>query len=186
MLLRNCAPPLAAESFSFDAVTPVVVQNSNDKQTIGGLFRLHDGNEVEAVLMQHFGERNTRCASRVSRAARTRARSARPARPDLRVISRPPRFSIKRGTSRAASGAQARSPTLCSGMANRLTTTPVMDAVRLLNDAHGFGLGHRRTSTISTVGVVPRSISSRRKASRSTLRSRCTRRLTTCARRSCP
>ena len=30
----------------------------------------------------------------------------------------------------------------------------VMDAVRLLNDANGFGLGHRHI-TISTVGVVP-------------------------------
>ena len=30
----------------------------------------------------------------------------------------------------------------------------VMDAVRLLNDPHGFGLGHRHI-TISTVGLVP-------------------------------
>ena len=39
------------------------MQRSNDRQTTKGLFRLHDGNEVEAVLMEHHGERNTVCIS---------------------------------------------------------------------------------------------------------------------------
>ena len=63
VLPKELRAALVAESFAFDSVEPVVVQNSNDKQTIKGLFRLHDGNEVEAVLMQHFGERNTVCIS---------------------------------------------------------------------------------------------------------------------------
>ena len=55
VLPKELRAALAAENFSFDAVEPVVIQNSNDQQTIKGLFRLHDGNEVEAVLMQHYG-----------------------------------------------------------------------------------------------------------------------------------
>ena len=54
---------LGDEGFAFASVTPVVVRKSNDRQTVKGLFRLHDGKEVEAVLMQHRGERNTVCIS---------------------------------------------------------------------------------------------------------------------------
>lgn len=36
-----------------------MIQRSNDKQTTKGLFRLHDGYEVEAMLMEHHGDRNT-------------------------------------------------------------------------------------------------------------------------------
>src|ERR1700682_352272 len=54
---------LSGEGFALDNVAPVVVQHSSDGQTTKGLFRLHDGNEVEAVLMEHHGERNTVCIS---------------------------------------------------------------------------------------------------------------------------
>ncbi|MDE2571590.1 MAG: 23S rRNA (adenine(2503)-C(2))-methyltransferase RlmN, partial [bacterium] len=47
----------------FDTVTPTVVRRSGDGQTTKGLFALHDGQEVEAVLMEHRGERNTVCIS---------------------------------------------------------------------------------------------------------------------------
>src|ERR1700760_1092604 len=63
VLPKELRAALEAEGFSFDSVAPVVVQKSNDKQTIKGLFRLHDGNEVESVLMQHHNERNTICIS---------------------------------------------------------------------------------------------------------------------------
>ena len=41
----------------------VVVQRSSDEQTTKGLFRLRDGKEVEAVLMEHYGDRTTVCIS---------------------------------------------------------------------------------------------------------------------------
>ncbi|MFN2460111.1 MAG: hypothetical protein ABR591_05440, partial [Candidatus Velthaea sp.] len=62
-LPKDVRTALAGEGFSFDAVTPVVVRHSTDKQTVKGLFRLADGKEVEAVLMQHHGGRNTVCIS---------------------------------------------------------------------------------------------------------------------------
>src|SRR5471032_1649527 len=43
VLPKELRTALAAEAFSFDAVAPVVIQNSTDQQTIKGLFRLHDG-----------------------------------------------------------------------------------------------------------------------------------------------
>src|SRR5579884_2294712 len=62
-LPKELRAALAAEGFTLDAVAPVVIQRSNDRQTTKGLFRLHDGLEVEAVLMEHRGERNTVCIS---------------------------------------------------------------------------------------------------------------------------
>src|SRR5580700_4532051 len=46
---------------TFSAVEPITLQRSRDQQTTKGLFRLHDGKEVEAVLMEHYGERTTVC-----------------------------------------------------------------------------------------------------------------------------
>src|SRR4030088_2827210 len=62
-LPKELRAALDAEGFRLDSVEPVVVQKSSDRQTTKGLFRLHDGNEVEAVLMEHHGDRNTVCIS---------------------------------------------------------------------------------------------------------------------------
>src|ERR1700680_1077685 len=62
-LPKELRAALSAEHFTLDAVEPVVIQRSNDNQTTKGLFRLHDGNEVEAVLMEHHGGRTTVCIS---------------------------------------------------------------------------------------------------------------------------
>ena len=62
-LPKELRAAFAAEGFALDSIEPVVIQRSNDGQTTKGLFRLHDGNEVEAVLMEHHGERNTVCIS---------------------------------------------------------------------------------------------------------------------------
>ena len=80
MLPKELRAALADESFAFDAVEPVVVQHSSDKQTIKGLFRLHDGNEVESVLMQHSGERNTVRIEPVRMRLRVRVLFDRPGR----------------------------------------------------------------------------------------------------------
>ena len=62
-LPKELRAALTAEGFALDSVEPVVIQRSSDGQTTKGLFRLHDGNEVEAVLMEHHGGRNTVCIS---------------------------------------------------------------------------------------------------------------------------
>ena len=50
------------ESYSFDALTPVRAVESQDRQTVKTLFRLRDGNLIEAVLM-YYEDRRTLCIS---------------------------------------------------------------------------------------------------------------------------
>ena len=125
VLPKELRAALGAEGFAFDAVAPVVVQHSRDGQTIKGLFRLHDGNEVEAVLMQHYGERNTVCISSQAGCAYA-APSVRPGRRGFtRHLSATEIFDQARYFARhLAARGPARSPTSCSwGWASRSTTT---------------------------------------------------------------
>src|ERR1700685_543316 len=62
-LPKSLRERLESGGFALDSVAPVVIPRSNDGQTSKGLFRLHDGTEVEAVLMEHYGERSTICIS---------------------------------------------------------------------------------------------------------------------------
>jgi len=156
VLPKDLRAALVAEGFAFDAVEPVVIQRSNDKQTIKGLFRLHDGNEVEAVLMQHHGERNTVCISSQSGCAYACSFCATGQAGFTRHLSATEIFDQARYFARHLSE-QGRKITniVFMGMGEPFHNyEAVMDAVRLLNDPKGFGLGHRHI-TISTVGVVP-------------------------------
>ncbi|GAC1549007.1 MAG: 23S rRNA (adenine(2503)-C(2))-methyltransferase RlmN [Candidatus Velthaea sp.] len=156
VLPKDLRAKLAAEHFNFDSVEPVVVQHSNDKQTIKGLFRLHDGNEVEAVLMQHHGERNTVCISSQSGCAYACAFCATGQAGFTRHLSPTEIFDQARYFARHLAKQNRKVTNIVfMGMGEPFHNyDAVMDAVRLLNDAHGFGLGHRHI-TISTVGVVP-------------------------------
>jgi 23S rRNA (adenine2503-C2)-methyltransferase len=147
---------LTAEGLSFDSVAPVTVQHSRDGQTIKGLFRLADGNEVEAVLMQHYGERNTVCISSQSGCAYACAFCATGQAGFTRHLTPTEIFDQARYFARHLQR-QGRKITnvVFMGMGEPFHNyAAVMDAVRLLNDPHGFGLGHRHI-TISTVGIVP-------------------------------
>src|SRR5580700_5531334 len=62
-LPKELRAELSSRGVTFSSVEPIVVQRSGDGQTTKGLFKLHDGNEVEAVLMEHFGDRTTVCIS---------------------------------------------------------------------------------------------------------------------------
>jgi 23S rRNA (adenine2503-C2)-methyltransferase len=155
-LPKELRATLSGEGFSFDGITPVVVQHSNDKQTIKGLFRLRDGNEIEAVLMQHRGERNTVCISSQSGCAYACAFCSTGQAGFTRHLSPTEIFDQARYFARLLHG-QGRKITnvVFMGMGEPFHNyAAVMDAVRLLNDPHGFGLGHRHI-TISTVGIVP-------------------------------
>jgi len=156
VLPRDLRAALAAESFELESVAPVTVQRSNDAQTTKGLFRLHDGNEVEAVLMEHWGGRTTVCISSqagcaykcafcsTGQAGFTRHLSAIEIFDQARFFARELRTREKKITN-----------IVFMGMGEPFHNyDAVMGAVRLLNDPSGFGLGHRHI-TISTVGLVP-------------------------------
>ena len=147
---------LIDDGFALESVAPVVVQRSNDRQTSKGLFRLADGSEVEAVLMEHHGNRTTVCISSqagcafkcsfcsTGQAGFTRNLKAVEIFDQARFFARELKARDKKITN-----------IVFMGMGEPFHNyDAVMDAVRLLNDAHGFGLGHRHI-TISTVGVVP-------------------------------
>jgi 23S rRNA (adenine2503-C2)-methyltransferase len=156
VLPRDLRSSLAAEHFELESVAPVVVQRSNDGQTSKGLFRLHDGNEVEAVLMEHHGGRTTVCISSqagcayacafcsTGQAGYTRNLTAVEIFDQARFFARELRRRDKKITNIVFMGQG-------EPFANY---DAVMGAVRLLNDPNGFGLGHRHI-TISTVGLVP-------------------------------
>jgi len=155
-LPKELRTALAAQGFTFDSVEPVTVQHSNDKQTIKGLFRLPDGNEVEAVLMQHHGERNTVCISSQSGCAYACAFCSTGQAGFTRHLKATEIFDQARYFARLLAK-QGRKITniVFMGMGEPFHNyEAVMDAVKLLNDPHGLGLGHRHI-TISTVGLVP-------------------------------
>jgi len=157
VLVKELRAELSQSGLRFDAVAPIAVQHSNDGQTTKALFTLHDGAEVEAVLMEHFGSRTTVCISSQAGCAYgctfcatgqggfTRNLTPTEILDQARFFARTLGRKGKRITN-----------VVFMGMGEPFANyDSVMDAVALLNDPHGFGLGHRHI-TISTVGVVPR------------------------------
>ena len=147
---------LTGEKFAFESVEPVAMQHSTDGQTTKGLFRLHDGSEVEAVCMEHWGERTTVCISSqagcafkcrfcsTGQAGFTRNLSATEIFDQARFMARMLKKKHKKITN-----------VVFMGMGEPFHNyDAVMGAVRILNDPNGFGLGFRHI-TISTVGLVP-------------------------------
>lgn len=143
-------------NFSFDSVTPVVVQHSADKQTTKGLFRLADGAEVEAVLMEFYGDRNTVCISSQAGCAYACAFCSTGQAGFTRQLEATEIFDQTRYFARQLAQKGKRITNIVfMGMGEPFHNyEPVMRAVALLNDGQGFGLGHRHI-TISTVGLVP-------------------------------
>jgi 23S rRNA (adenine2503-C2)-methyltransferase len=154
-LPKDLRASLAAAGFSFNSVAPVVVQRSNDKQTSKGLFRLADGSEVEAVLMEHYGDRNTVCISSQAGCAFAcafcstgQAGFTRQLEP-TEIFDQARHFALEL----AAKGKRITN-IVFMGMGEPFHNyDAVMSAVALLNDGQGFQLGHRHI-TISTVGLV--------------------------------
>ncbi len=147
---------LAADGIALESIEPVVVQRSNDRQTTKGLFRLADGAEVEAVLMEHHGGRTTVCISsqagcafKCSFCSTGQAGFTRNLKP-IEIFEQA-RFFARELKTRGKKITNI----VFMGMGEPFHNyDAVMDAVRLLNDPNGFGLGHRHI-TISTVGLVP-------------------------------
>ncbi|GAC1303913.1 MAG: 23S rRNA (adenine(2503)-C(2))-methyltransferase RlmN [Vulcanimicrobiaceae bacterium] len=147
---------LAGERFTLESVEPVIVQRSNDGQTSKGVFRLHDGNEVEAVLMEHHGERTTVCISSQAGCAYACAFCSTGQAGYTRNLTAVEIFDQARYFARELKprGKKITNIVFMGQGEPFANMDAVMDAVRLLNDPNGFGLGHRHI-TISTVGLVP-------------------------------
>ena len=155
-LPKELRATLADEGFAFDSVEPVVIQKSSDKQTTKGLFALADGAEVEAVLMEHFGERNTVCISSQAGCAFACTFCSTGQAGFTRQLEATEIFDQARYFARLLAKQNRRITNIVfMGMGEPFHNyEAVMDAVSLLNDGQGFGLGHRHI-TISTVGLVP-------------------------------
>jgi 23S rRNA (adenine2503-C2)-methyltransferase len=157
VLPKELRANLNAEGFAFDSVCPVVVQRSSDRQTSKGLFRAYDGAEIEAVLMEHHHDRNTVCISSQAGCAFACAFCSTGQAGFGRNLEADEIFDQARYFARELARKNERITNIVfMGMGEPFHNYPnVMKAVRLLNDPHGLGLGHRHI-TISTVGVVPR------------------------------
>ena len=154
-LPKELRAALTAEGFTLDAVEPVVVQRSRDGQTTKGLFRLHDGNEVEAVLMEHHGDRNTVCISSQAGCAYACAFCSTGQAGFTRNLAADEIFDQARYFAKQLARDGRRITNIVfMGMGEPFAAyDSVMSAVALLNDPKGFGLGYRHI-TISTVGLV--------------------------------
>jgi 23S rRNA (adenine2503-C2)-methyltransferase len=129
---------------------------SRDGQTTKLLFTLHDGKEVEAVLMRHRGGRTTACISSQAGCALRCDFCATGQGGFSRNLSALEIFDQAVDAARRAR-AEKRSLTniVFMGMGEPfLNYDKVMDSIALLNDAAGFNLGARHM-TVSTAGVVP-------------------------------
>ncbi|HXF34018.1 MAG TPA: 23S rRNA (adenine(2503)-C(2))-methyltransferase RlmN [Candidatus Acidoferrales bacterium] len=147
---------LAARGLRFSAVEPVVLQRSNDRQTTKGLFRLADGLEVEAVLMEHHNDRTTVCISSQAGCAYKCAFCSTGQAGFTRHLRATEIFDQARFFAIELAGKRKKITNIVyMGMGEPFSNfDAVMDSVKLLNDPNGFGLGHRHI-TISTVGLVP-------------------------------
>lgn len=154
-LPKDVRTAFAQSGFSFSAVEPVVVQRSSDRQTSKGLFRLADGSEVEAVLMEHFGGRNTVCISSQAGCAFACAFCSTGQAGFTRQLDAVEIFDQARYFARELHARGERlTNVVFMGMGEPFHNyEPVMEAVALLHDPQGFNLGHRHI-TISTVGLV--------------------------------
>jgi 23S rRNA (adenine2503-C2)-methyltransferase len=154
-LPKELRSALERDGFVFSSIEPIVLRHSQDGQTTKGLFRLHDGNEVEAVLMQHYGGRTTICISSQAGCAFACAFCATGQGGFGRNLSAGEIFDQARFLARELAQREKRvTNVVFMGMGEPFHNyDAVMEAVALLNDPHGFGLGQRHI-TISTVGLV--------------------------------
>jgi len=154
-LPKELRAQLREAGFTFDSVTPVLVQRSSDQQTSKGLFRLADGAEVEAVLMEHHRDRNTVCISSQAGCAFACAFCSTGQAGFTRNLEATEIFDQARYFARELAAKGERITNIVfMGMGEPFHNyDAVMSAVALLHDPHGLGLGHRHI-TISTVGLV--------------------------------
>lgn len=154
-LPKELRSTLAERGITFSSVEPIVLQRSKNSQTTKGLFRLRDGNEVEAVLMEHHGDRTTVCISSQAGCAFACAFCSTGQAGFTRNLT-PTEIYDQAGFFARELATRGKNITnvVFMGMGEPFHNyESVMNAVALLHDPHGLGLGHRHI-TISTVGLV--------------------------------
>ncbi len=154
-LPKELRSALTVRGIAFSSLESIALQRSRDEQTTKGLFRLRDGKEVEAVLMEHYGDRTTVCISSQAGCAFACAFCATGQGGFNRNLTAAEIFEQALFFARTLAGRKKRiTNVVFMGMGEPFHNyEAVMDAVALLNDPTGFGLGHRHI-TISTVGLV--------------------------------
>ncbi|HEY6450265.1 MAG TPA: 23S rRNA (adenine(2503)-C(2))-methyltransferase RlmN [Candidatus Cybelea sp.] len=154
-LPKELRSALVERGILFSSIDPMALQRSQDGQTTKGLFRLHDGKEVEAVLMEHHGDRTTVCISSQAGCAFACAFCATGQGGFNRNLSAGEIFDQALFFARSLATRNKRiTNVVFMGMGEPFHNyDAVTEAVALLNDPQGFGLGHRHI-TISTVGIV--------------------------------
>jgi 23S rRNA (adenine2503-C2)-methyltransferase len=154
-LPKELRAALAERGVKFSAIAAVTLQHSQDAQTAKGLFRLHDGKDVEAVLMEHHGGRTTVCISSQAGCAFGCTFCSTGQAGFTRNLSAGEIFDQAWYFARDLAAREKRiSNVVFMGMGEPFHNyEAVLTAVALLNDPQGFGLGHRHI-TISTVGLV--------------------------------
>ena len=154
-LSKELRAALSARGVTLSSLEPVTVQRSRDGSTSKGLFRLRDGKEVETVLMEHRGDRTTICISSQAGCAFACAFCSTGQAGFARNLDAVEIFDQARYFAlEARSRGKRVTNVVFMGMGEPFHNyDAVMESVALLNDPHGFGLGHRHI-TISTVGLV--------------------------------
>ena len=143
------------QHFFFDALNPEKDLQSNDGSTRKILYRLKDNAAIETVLMG-YTDRNTVCVSSQVGCGMGCNFCATGNMGFIRNLSRGEIIEqvIKTAADLGQSGKKLTN-VVFMGMGEPLHNyQPVMDAVRILSDSRGFGMGTRRF-TISTVGLIP-------------------------------
>lgn len=145
-----------AASFDFNALTPVKSIESVDKQTVKTLFRLRDGQYIEAVLM-YYDERRTLCISSQSGCGMGCTFCATGQMGFRRNLSSGEIVAQVLFYARLLAEKEDHVTNIVMmGMGEPFHNFDnTMDSLNRLNDPDAFGLGARRI-TLSTVGLVPR------------------------------
>lgn len=141
--------------FVFGTLNPEKELQSNDGLTKKILYRLHDKSAIETVLMG-YADRNTVCISSQVGCGMGCNFCATGNMGFIRNLSRGEIVEqvIKTAAELGQNG-KSLTNVVFMGMGEPLNNyQPVIDAVRILNDPKGLGMGKRRF-TISTVGIVP-------------------------------
>ncbi len=164
-----------AERFSVSPLTPAVSLRSEDGSTDKVLFRLHDGEMIETVLMRyepdgHRRRRKTVCVSTQAGCALGCTFCATGQQGFVRQLSvgeivgqvlHMQRVARAEDAAEIATGERDKGETqgvtnlVFMGMGEPLANYDnTLAAIRVLNDPNGVGIGARHI-TVSTVGLVP-------------------------------
>ena len=151
-----------AEHFQFEALAPITTLRSSDHQTIKTLFKLHDGQAIEAVLMR-YEKRNTLCISTQVGCAlgcvfcATGQMGYKRHLSSGEIVAQVMYYARALQTSEFSENSEVSTVTnvVVMGMGEPFHNYDnTLAAIDRLNDPDGYNFGARRF-TISTVGLIP-------------------------------